>query len=128
MHDTSRTLRKALGVLFVGASVIQGTNREFFSALVPKQFAGNKDQLQGAMTAGLAGLGLSFLLPIRPVARWLTTAVLVGTLTAAADQVRNPPEALTKAGIPPALVIARIPIQALVVALAWVATRKPDRD
>lgn len=118
-------LRQGLGVLFVSASVIQGTNREFFAALVPQRFAKDKGRIQGLMTGALAALGLMFLLaPFRLLARWITTITLLGTLPAAVDQVRNPPRALKKAGFPPALIIARVPAQIAVVILAWVATRK----
>jgi len=124
---TSTALSRAIGTLLIGASVLQRRRREFFAALVPSQFAERKDQIQGVMTGTLAGLGVTFLIPwLRPVARWATTALLVGTLPAAIDQVRNPPPALKEAHIPPALVVARIPAQMLVVLLAWRATRRPS--
>lgn len=120
-------LSKGLGGLFLGAGIIQATKRDFFQELVPARFAGQRVRLQTVMTGALAGLGLSFLIPrLHPVARWVATAVLVGTLPAAVGQVRNPPEVLKKAGLPPALVLARIPAQVLVVILAWLATRSNE--
>jgi uncharacterized membrane protein len=126
-HERHRYgLAPGLGGLFMAAGAIQATHRDLFSALVPRQFAQHSEQIQGVMTGALTGLGVSFLVPpLRLVARWGATAVLVGSLPAAIDQIRNPPQALQKAGIPPRLVIARIPAQLLVVALTWIATRKP---
>ncbi|MFV0457395.1 MAG: hypothetical protein ACK5MT_01285 [Actinomycetales bacterium] len=126
MTRGTTALRCGLGALFIGASVLQRTHRDFFEALVPEVAAEHKDKIQGSMTGALAGLGACFLIPrLNPVARWGTTIALLGTLPAAVDQVRNPPQVLIESGIPPALVTARIPAQILVVALARFATREP---
>lgn len=122
-------LRRALGVLFVGASVIQGLNPKLFAALVPESFRKNSEQIQGVMTGALAGIGVAFLIPhLRLVGRWAATALLVGSLPAAIDQVRNPPKAVKESGLPPAVSIVRIPAQLLVTVLVWIATKKSTGD
>lgn len=113
-----------LGSVFIGAGLIQATNRKLFAALVPKQFAGHSTQVQGIMTGVLVGVGVGFIArPLRPISRWAATLMLGGTLPAAIDQVRHP-ETTDELGLPRRLVIARIPAQVLVIVLAWLVTRR----
>lgn len=124
--DCSRRRRsRMIGAAFLGAAVIQATNRETFANLVPDQMAEHKGTFQGGMTVGLAGIGLSFFAPrLRQVSRWAPTAVLVSTLPAAIQQVREP-ERLERVGLPPQLAPVRVIAQLLMIAGIWRATRKP---
>lgn len=120
-----QTVRSALGVLFVGASVIQGANRKLFSGLAPTGSDENAEKIQGVMMGALAGIGVSFLIPkARLLARWSSAALLAASLPPAFGQVKNPPKELTERGFPKAAIIARIPIQVGVLAAAWFSTRK----
>lgn len=124
MSKKQTVLRTGLGILFIGAGIAQATHRDFFTALIPKQIAKYGDQVQGAATITLTGIGASFLIPpLRHIARWAATIMLGGTLLPAIDQLRNP-EATKKLGIPTAVVALRIPAQILVIISAWYATRK----
>ncbi|MBE9404996.1 hypothetical protein IOE58_12665 [Brachybacterium sp. Marseille-Q2903] len=122
---THRTLSRVIGAAFLGAAAIQATNKETFSNLVPDQLADHKETIQGGMTVGLAGIGLSFFVPrLRQVSRWAPTAVLVSTLPTAIQQVREP-EQLEGVGLPPQLAPVRVIAQLLMIAGIWRATRKP---
>ena len=74
MSKKQTVLRTGLGTLFIGAGIIQATHREFFTALIPEQIAEHGDQVQGAATVTLTGIGASFLIPpLNPIARWAAT-------------------------------------------------------
>lgn len=128
MSEKAVGLRQGLGVLFVAASVIQGSNRKLFQALVPKSVAKHNDTIQTVAQISLAGIGVSFLIPrLRLVARVAATALLVGTLPSAVQQVQDL-DRMKELGLPPQLVIGRIPVQIAVAVATWVATRKPTSD
>ena len=121
-----RGLRKGLGSLFLGATVVQLANRRLFQALVPEKLAMHSNVLQGMMAGALGGIGISFFVPrLRLFARWASVAVLGGTLPAAVNQVLQPDQTHAL-GIPQWVTIVRIPVQALVLAGAWFATSKPE--
>jgi uncharacterized membrane protein len=126
MPQGRTVLRIGLGVLFLGATALQATHRETFAALVPKQLASHSREVQGVLTVVLGTLGASFLVPpLRLVARWGATALLVASLPAALDQTRHP-EDLEALGLPPRAASLRIVAQIGVLAATWAATRKPD--
>ena len=119
-------LRKGLGSLFLGATVLQLANRQLFQALVPEKLAAHSSVLQSMMAGALGGIGISFFVPrLRLFARWASVAVLGGTLPAAVNQVLQPDQTHAL-GIPQWVTIVRIPVQALVLAGAWFATSRPE--
>lgn len=126
--DTKRRLtRIGLGGLFIAAGALQATHREFFRALIPKPVQQYENQVQGVMTGVLAGIGASFLIPrLHAVGRWAAVLMLGGTLPFAVDQVRHP-EQTDELGLPRRIVMLRIPMQMLVIAAAWWATRTSAR-
>lgn len=116
--------RIALGALFLGALGLQLTHREFFDRLVPSYLAKYQEQVAIATRAGLAVSGVSFLVsPLRLAARWTSLGILAASLPEAFNQVRQP-ERMREAGIPPTAALLRIPVQGLVIAWVWRATRR----
>lgn len=126
MSKARTAARLGRGALFIGASIIQRKNQEMFQALVPEQLADYREIMQPAAQAALAGLGLSFLVPkLIPIARWGGGGFLTATLIPAIGQVAAP-EQTDKLGLPRSLVIARIPVQVLVIGATWYATSPED--
>jgi uncharacterized membrane protein len=68
-----------------------------------------------------------FIPRLRVLARWINLAMLVPTLPAAIDQTRHP-DRMRELGLNPKAVAARIPVQMLVAALTWWATRPLSDD
>jgi uncharacterized membrane protein len=126
-NDRFRTgLRYGLGSLFLGATVLQFANRQFFRALVPEKLAAHSNALQGMMAVALGGIGISFFVPrLRLFARGGTVAVLGGSLPMAVNQVVQPRQT-DVLGIPQWVTTVRIPVQLLVLGGAWFATSKPE--
>ena len=125
--DPTRLLRRAIGSAFIAAAAVQVVKRDVFTELVPEQVGAYRRPIQAAMTAGLAGMGLTFFFPkARLASRWPATVMLVATLPAAVAQTRQPEE-MKRLGLPMPLVVLRIPAQLLMIAGIWRATRPcPD--
>jgi uncharacterized membrane protein len=121
--DPTPKVRILLGVMFGGAGIAHFTKREFFDQLVPAWLARYRTPISVATgIIQLVGSVTMFIPRLRAVARWSNIGLLVPTFPAAFDQVRHP-DRMRELGIPPALVIARIPAQMLVIAVTWWATR-----
>jgi uncharacterized membrane protein len=110
--------------MFLGALGLQATHREFFARLVPSYLARYQHEAVLGTQALLGVAGVSMLIPpLRPVARWAALGVLVPSLPEAFNQVRQP-DRMEESGVPPQAALARIPVQALVIAWTWRATRR----
>lgn len=118
--------RIALGSLFLSAFGLQFVKRDFFARLVPSYLAKYQTVVTAVTRALLVVTGVSFFVPrLRLVARWGALGILVSSLPEAFNQVREP-ERMKEAGVPPPVAVARIPVQGLVIAAVWRATRPPS--
>lgn len=127
-HAATRNTRLLLGTAFTGAGIAHVLKHEWFEGLVPEPLA----QWRKPISAGTAIIqivgGISMLVPrLRNVARWINLAMLVPTLPAAADQIRDP-EILRRTGLPPQVAPIRIVVQSLVAVLTWWTTRPTPND
>ena len=122
--EPTRAARIVLGVLFTGAGIAHVVENEWFEQLVPASLSRWRKPIS-AVTAVIQFIGgISMFIPrLRVLARWVNLPMLVGSLPAAADQVRHP-ETLRRAGIPPKLAPVRVVVQTVVAALTWWATRR----
>ena len=83
-NETLRTgLRKGLGSLFLGATVLQLANRQLFQALVPEKLAAHSIALQGMMAGALG---------FKPRPRWPPCRVPIPE-----ERVLSPARGLTEA-------------------------------
>jgi uncharacterized membrane protein len=123
--DPTTKVRVALGFAFTGAGVAHIAKHDWFEQLVPESLARWRKPIS-AVTAVIQIVGgIAMFNPrLHAVARWANLAMLVPTLPAAVAQTRQP-EQMRALGINPKLVIARIPVQMLVAAATWWATRPP---
>lgn len=121
--------RRILGVLFTGAGVAHFTNVSFFTSLVPENLAKYSNQINTGTGIYQTAGGLAFFFPEdRHLARWSALAILIPTLPAAIQQVREP-ERMRALGVPPRLTPVRVAAQILMAGLVWWATSsdtKPD--
>jgi uncharacterized membrane protein len=118
-----REARLALGSLFLAAFGLQFAKRDFFARLVPSYLTKYQAAVTAVTRALLLVTGISFLIPkLRLVARWGALAILLPSLPEAFNQVRQP-DRMREAGVPPQVAVARIPVQGLVIAGVWRATR-----
>lgn len=119
---------RILGVLFTGAGAAHFTNASFFTSLVPESLATYRGQINvGTGVCQTAG-GLVFLLPRgRHLARWSALSMLIPTLSAAIQQVREP-DRMRALGVPPQLTLVRVVVQVLMAGLVWWATSLDTTD
>ena len=97
--------------------------RDFFARLVPGYMAKYQSAVTAVTRALLLVTGISFLVPkLRLVARWGALVILLSSLPEAINQVRQP-ERMREAGVPPPFALARVPVQGLMIAGVWRATR-----
>jgi uncharacterized membrane protein len=122
-EDARLRSRKALGVIFLGVSVLHFAKRDFFAKLVPPQLQDYEQEVDLGTEALMAASGICFLVPrLRRVARFLTLGFLIPTLPVAVNQMREP-EQTDAAGIPQRVVTARIPAQIAMCTWIWWATK-----
>lgn len=125
--DNALLARRVLGVLFTGAGLAHFTHASFFTGLVPDRLGSYRREINTGTGVYQTAGGLAFFSPRRRgLARWSALSVLVPTLPAAIDQVRDP-ERMRKLGVPPALTPLRVAAQIAMIGLVWWATR-PDTD
>ncbi|EFV13814.1 hypothetical protein [Segniliparus rugosus] len=124
-QEGTRTARALLGTAFTAAGIAHIVKHQWFEQLVPESLSRYRKPIS-AVTAvvQIVGGAAMFVPRLRAAARWSNLALLVPTVPAAFDQI-NHPDALRKAGIPPALAPVRGVAQILVSALVWWATRPP---
>ncbi|MUL49675.1 hypothetical protein FZI85_23845 [Mycobacterium sp. CBMA293] len=126
--DPTTKVRVALGVAFTGAGIAHAVKHEWFEQLVPEPLAKWRKPISAATAVIQLVGGISMFIPgQRRLARWVNVGLLVPTLPAAAAQI-NTPDALRRAGIPPALAPVRLVAQMLVVAATWWSTRRAEES
>jgi uncharacterized membrane protein len=124
MSTTSKkpVVRRLLGVLFTGAGLAHFTNPSFFTSLVPERLVKYRNEINTGTGIYQTAGGLAFFTPkARQLARWSALSILIPTLPAAIQQVREP-ERMRALGVPPQLTPVRVVVQVLMTALVWWAT------
>lgn len=125
---TNHTVRLALGTAFTAAGVAHLVKHEWFEQLVPESLAQWRKPISAITAVAQIVGGVTMFIPrLRSVARWTNLAMLVPTLPAAADQIRDP-ETLRRVGIPPQFAPVRVVVQTLVAALTWWSTRPASAE
>lgn len=124
VRGSVRALRIGLAALFGGAAVLHTRNRPLFESLVPASLRRYSEEVNLVSEATLVAIGTGVLVrPLRRPGRWVATALLLGSLPEALNQVREP-DRMKALGLPQPAVIARVPVQLGVLALIWIATQK----
>lgn len=115
----SSTLQKAVGAAFVGTGTLHFTHTRTYEAIMPPYVPRHRESVLVSGAAEVAG-GLGVLVPAtRPVARWWLLALLAAVFPANLHMALNPER---YRNVPPPLLWARLPLQALFGWLVWRAT------
>jgi uncharacterized membrane protein len=115
----SNALQKAVGAAFVGTGTLHFTHTRAYEAIMPPYVPRHRESVLVSGAAELAG-GLGVLVPAtRPLARWWLLALLVAVFPANVHMALNPRRYRK---IPPPLLWARLPLQAVFAWLVWRAT------
>lgn len=123
--DPTIKARAALGTVFTGAGIAHIVKHEWFEQLVPESLARWRKPLSAVTAVMQLVGGITMFIPrLRGLARWTNLAMLVPSLPLAFGQLKTP-DALRRAGVPPALAPVRIVAQLLVITATWWATRPP---
>ena len=117
--------RRALGPVFVAAGVLHFTHTEAYAAIVPDALPAHRELVWASGVAEIAG-GLAVMHPrTRALGGLWLVAVLVAVFPANVDMALH---AERTPAIPEALLWVRLPLQGVLVAWAWRATRdRPAR-
>jgi len=112
----------AVGLFFIGAGSLHFARPRMYEAIMPPYVPRHREMVLASGAAEIAG-GASALHPrTRGFARWWLLAVLLAVLPANVHMAVNP-EQVQGPKVPPALLWARLPGQALFMAWVWRATR-----
>jgi uncharacterized membrane protein len=123
MSDPTRTgaSAKALAGLFVIAGILHFTHTRYYLKIVPPYLPWPRELVYLSGVAEMAG-GVGVLVPrLRRPAGWGLIALLVAVFPANLYHALHP-EQTTGDAVPPALLWARLPFQALFMAWVWQAT------
>ncbi len=113
-----------LALFFIGAGVSHFTNADFFLAIMPPYLPLHLELVYLSGVFEIAG-GVAVLVPsIRPMAGWFLIAILIGVYPANIHMAVNP-EAYVAQGTPLWGIYGRLPLQFVMIAWAWWASR-PD--
>lgn len=128
-HLTNRPnqfARYTMSAVFLTAGVTHFTSPEFFESIIPEELPGKRELVYGTGVAEIVGGTALLLRPSRKVG-WLLVALLAFVFPANLNQaVRN--IGIGDGPKPPRWVlIARLPLQALMVWLVLAGTRPADR-
>lgn len=113
---------RALGVFFLGAGTLHFARPRQYEAIVPPYVPRPREAVAVSGAAEIAG-GLSALAPaLRRLTRWWLIALLVAVFPANLHMAVNP-EQVRGLSLPRWLLWARLPVQGVLVAWVWRATR-----
>jgi uncharacterized membrane protein len=113
---------RGLAAFFVIAGALHFIRPREYRAIVPPYVPRRRAAVTISGGAEILG-GLSALLPsLRPFTRWWLIALLVAVFPANVHMALHP-DRIRGLSIPPALLWARLPVQAVFVAWVWRATR-----
>ena len=117
----SRASAKAIAGLFVTAGILHFTHTRYYLKIVPPYLPAPRELVYVSGVAEIAG-GVGVLVPrLRRPAGWGLLALLVAVFPANLYHALNP-EQTTGDAVPPAVLWARLPFQAVFMAWVWQAT------
>jgi uncharacterized membrane protein len=118
----NRAARITMGAVFLGAGVSHFTSPKFFEAIIPEELPGKRELVYGTGVAELAG-GAALL--VRPSRRlgWLLIGLLLFVFPANVNQAVRQPRIGDGKQPPRWTLVARLPLQAVMVWLVLAATR-----
>ncbi len=120
-----RILRRVLGLAFIGVGTLHFTRPKFFLAIMPPWIPLHKEAVAVSGAAEIAG-GVAMLSDrtAKPAGVWLTAlliAVFPANVHMAIDQGQI--ERMARSGIPKWVLLARLPLQPLLICLVLRSTR-----
>jgi len=112
---------RAVGLVFIGAGSLHFARPRMYEAIMPPYVPRHREMVLASGAAEIAG-GASALHPrTRGFARWWLLAVLLAVFPANVHMALHPAP-IKGLKVPPALLWARLPGQALFMAWVWRAT------
>lgn len=112
---------KIVAAAFITSGVLHFTHTRFFLKIVPPYLPWHQELVYVSGVAEMAG-GLGVLIPrFRRPAGWGLIALLIAVFPANVHNALHP-EQTSGDAVPPALLWARLPLQALLIAWVWQAT------
>lgn len=123
----SRAARYTMAAVFLGAGVTHFTSPRFFEAIIPEELPSKRELVYGTGVAELAG-GVALLARPNRTVRWLLIALLLFVFPANVNQYLRQPQIGDGRQPPRGVLLARLPLQAVMVWLVHAATRpQPQR-
>lgn len=111
----------AVGLVFIGAGSLHFARPRMYEAIMPPYVPRHREMVLASGAAEIAG-GAAALHPrTRGFARWWLLATLLAVFPANVHMAVSP-EKVKGLKVPPALLWARLPLQALFMAWVWRAT------
>ncbi len=116
--------RRPLGLFFVVAGTLHFTHTRYYASIVPRYLPAHRELVYASGAAEIAGGAITLAAPRwRRLARWWLTLVLLAVFPANVEMALRPDEFSGRS--PPSwLLWARLPLQAVLVAWVWSATRE----
>jgi uncharacterized membrane protein len=122
----SKAARYTMAATFVTAGVTHFTSPKFFEAIVPEELPGKRELVFGTGVAEILG-GVALLVRPNRKVGWLLVALLLFVFPANVNQAVRNVSADDMPTPPRLLLIARLPLQAVMVWLVLAATRPAER-
>jgi uncharacterized membrane protein len=111
-----------MAAVFLGAGVSHFTSPRFFEAIIPRELPAKRPLVYGTGVAELAGGAALLVHPTRRVG-WLLIALLAIVFPANVNQALRQPQVGDGRQPPRWALVARLPLQAVMVWLVLAATR-----
>jgi uncharacterized membrane protein len=121
-----KPLRALLAAFFGGAGILHFTRPKFYEAIVPPSLASRKQEIVAISGVGeIAGAAMVLHPASRRLGRWWLLALLAAVFPANVHMAVNPEQikGLDLRKLPRWTLWARLPLQPLMMALVWRATR-----
>jgi uncharacterized membrane protein len=111
-----------MSAVFLGAGVTHFTSPRFFEAIIPEELPGKRELVFGTGVAELAGGAALLVRPNRKLG-WLLIALLLFVFPANVNQALRQPTIGDGKQPPRWALLARLPLQAVMIWLVLAATR-----
>jgi uncharacterized membrane protein len=115
-------MRRLFGPLFIFAGILHFVIPDKYESLVPEYFPARRALVYASGVAEIAGGAGLLTRRTRRLASWLNIATLIGVSPVHVEMALHPERWEQVPGGRPAL-LARIPLQGLLIAWAWAAGR-----
>lgn len=116
-------MARVLGVIFVVAGTLHFLRPEMYEAIVPDELPARRELVFASGVAEIIG-GLGMLSPT--TRRWAGWWLIVTMIAVFPANVHMAVRAEQYPQFPPAALWARLPLQAVIIALIWRAMRRTD--